>query len=486
MNARTGWFEVNRAGLAAVAGRRNKLFILRELIQNAWDEPANVVSVEVLDPVTKGGLSTIRVTDNSPEGFHDLTHAYTLFAPSKKVADAGKRGRFNFGEKLVLALCSEARIETTKGTVLFEHGERRRTSRACRQAGSMFEARLRLNMEERAALVACAKGMLVPEGILTTVNGEEVAPRAAVRSFEWYLLTEVATDDGMLKSVYRATKVSIYEVLPGEQAMLYEMGIPVVATGDRWHVDIGQKVPLSMERDNVPPSYLRDVRVAVANHTADLLTADDANKTWARDALADYQCSEATTKRLVNLRFGDKAVIYDPSDKEANSLAVARGYTVVHGSQLNAEEWERVKQFHAMLPAGQVTPSPKPFTPGGRDLIVLPKEQWTEHMHWFQVHALTIANGVGIRLHSVIIADDPEWPFEGCIKPSAGTLHVNAAALGWDWFAQHASPAMTAFLVHEFAHAVEADHLSDRYHQALCDISGKLVRLALDLPGVFK
>lgn len=37
MNARAGWFDVDRAGLAMVAARRTKVFILRELIQNAWD-----------------------------------------------------------------------------------------------------------------------------------------------------------------------------------------------------------------------------------------------------------------------------------------------------------------------------------------------------------------------------------------------------------------------------------------------------------------
>jgi hypothetical protein len=32
------------------------------------------------------------------------------------------------------------------------------------------------------------------------------------------------------------------------------MGIPVVETGDRWHVDVAQKVPLNFDRDNLPPA----------------------------------------------------------------------------------------------------------------------------------------------------------------------------------------------------------------------------------------
>lgn len=86
MNTRAGWFEVDRAGLAKVAARRTKLFILRELVQNSWDEASTIVSVEVHPPGNGSGFSTIRVTDDSPEGFATLAHAYTLFAPSAKVA----------------------------------------------------------------------------------------------------------------------------------------------------------------------------------------------------------------------------------------------------------------------------------------------------------------------------------------------------------------------------------------------------------------
>lgn len=485
MTARTGWFEVDRAGLARVAGRRNKLFILRELVQNSWDEASTQVSVEVHRPANGSGFSTIRVTDDSPEGFADLRHAYTLFAPSAKVVDATKRGRFNFGEKLVLALCAEARIETTTGTVLFERGETRRRSPKKRATGSMFEGLLKLNESEREGLVKSARAMLVPEGKRTLVNGEEVFPRTPVKAFTWMLETEVAKDSGVLEKAYRTTKIKVYDPLPGEKAHLYEMGIPVVETGDRWHVDIGQKVPLNLERDNVRPAYLQDVRVAVANHTSELLTVADANQPWARDALASYQCSKEAAEKLVNLRFGDKAVIYDPSDKEANSLAVAKGYTLVTGGQLNGDEWERIKQHSVMLPAGQVTPSPKPFTPGGRPLKLVERADWTPAMERFEVFALAVAQALtedGVRV--VKIADDDGWQFNGAIGD--GALYVNAASLGRKWFDELASVAMCEFLIHELGHTVEANHLSDRYHEALCNLGGKLARLALDRPEVFK
>jgi hypothetical protein len=75
--------------------------------------------------------------------------------------------------------------------------------------------------------------------------------------------------------------VSIYEPLPGEVSSLYEMGLPIVETGDRWHVSVCQKVPLNRDRDNVRPAYLQAVRVAVLNAAHDLLTADEeATAAW--------------------------------------------------------------------------------------------------------------------------------------------------------------------------------------------------------------
>lgn len=482
MSTNNGWFAVDRAGLAKIAGRRNKNFILRELVQNSWDENSTEIHVEVVPPSAGGGFSTIRVTDDSPEGFKDLSHAYTLFAPSKKVADAMKRGRFNFGEKLVLALCAEARICTTTGTILFERGENRRRSPKKREAGSVFEGKMKLNAEERETLLSAARSMLVPEGKRTLVNGEEVLPRTPIKTFEWTLETEVAKDDGVLEKTYRTATLRVFEPLPGEAAHLFEMGIPVVPTGDKYHVDIGQKVPLNLERDNVNPRYLQDVRVAVANHTAELLTSEDANKAWARDALADWQVKPEVAAKLVELRFGPKAVTFDPSDQEANSIAVSQGYTLVHGSQMNSDEWEQVRKAGALLPAGKVTPSPKPFTPGGRPLRMV--EEATPGMDRFVRYAEEVAHALTGKILSVLIADDDGWAFNGAI--GNGVLHVNAAALGRDWFNDLASPEMNAFLIHELGHTVESNHLSERYHEALCEMGGKLARLALDRPEVFK
>ena len=75
-------FEVDKKGLEKILERRGKSFAVLELVQNAFDE--NVTSVEVTIRPTEGsrGYHDIVVEDDSPEGFADLSHAYTLFAES--------------------------------------------------------------------------------------------------------------------------------------------------------------------------------------------------------------------------------------------------------------------------------------------------------------------------------------------------------------------------------------------------------------------
>src|SRR5271169_2477616 len=106
-----GWVDVDLIGLRGTLTRKGKAFAIFELMQNSFDENAEV-EVSLTQP-DKNGRSVLTCTDNAPKGYLDLSHAHTMFAPSYKRLDATKRGRFNVGEKLVLALCDEASITST-------------------------------------------------------------------------------------------------------------------------------------------------------------------------------------------------------------------------------------------------------------------------------------------------------------------------------------------------------------------------------------
>jgi hypothetical protein len=475
------WFEVDKNGLQKLLQRRGPEWIVQELLQNAWDTDSTNVEMTL---EREGKLVRLRVSDDDPTGFTDLSHAFTLFAESQKKGDAEKRGRYNLGEKLVLSRCESATIVSTTGTVVFDASGRRRL-RGKSQRGSRFDALLRMSDDEFDACVAGVKRLIPPAGIETSFNGERLAERQPLTSFVATLPTELAGDDGVLRRTARKTKVTVYEPAPGELPSLYELGIPVVETSDRWHVDIGMKVPLNMDRDNVTPAYLAQVRALVLEHMTDRINVEDANATWVRHALQQHGDSlpVETVTKVLDLRFGDKRCAFDPSDREANHRAVAAGYTVVHGSQMSAAEWAAARRAEAILPAGKVTPSPRPDgEDGSRAREYLPREKWTPAVR--EVVALVERLGpplIGHAVH-VEVANDITWPFAATFGNFRFTFNVGR--LGYAWFEGETAPIFD-LIVHEFGHAASGNHLSEEYYSALTAIGGKMVVLALREPKLF-
>jgi hypothetical protein len=465
------WFDIDKEGLRKTLERRGKAFAIFELVQNAWDEDGTTeVSVHLTRP--EHGKSVLTVADDAPQGYRDLSESYTMFAESYKKGDPAKRGRFNIGEKCVLALCDEATITTTTGRVTFDRdGTRRRTSTVKRERGSEFRAELKLKVSEWEEICEKVTQLLPP--VPTAFNGEPIAIRTPLTEFSTALPTEVADADGILRRTTRETEVRVYEPLPGETPMLYERGIAVVES-DKYHVDVQQKVPLNVERDNVTPAYLRDLRVAVLNATVHLLTKDDATDPWVKQAASDERAAEGVADKLLTLRYGDKRVIADPTDPEGTKIAVTKGYTVVHGGSLSAGEWANAKRDGAILPAGKVTPSPKPFSDGGKPLPLIPHENWTEGMRNFvrfaqEFSQIVLGHSVEVEFTNQIT----DWG--ACYGPKS-PLHVNKVLHGKKWFegtVVERTQDWARLLIHEFAHDKVSDHLSSEFHEECCKLGAK-------------
>ena len=477
------WFDVDKAGLAKLMAGRSKAFVLFELLQNAWDQ--NITRVDVTVTAAPGvRAALITVTDDDPDGFADLRDAYTLFAESRKKGNAAQRGRFNLGEKLVLALAKSAQIETTTGAIEFTTRGERLVHRSQREKGSLFQATIPMKKAEIEEMLAATRRLIGPAGISTTINGGPLPDRSPLAVFEEMLPTVVADDDGVLRKTTRKSQVSVYEPLSGETATLYEMGIPVVETGDRYHVDVQQKVPLNMDRDNVTPAYLRAIRVAVLNATHHLIDKDDATQSWVKEACSDERVQPEAVKTAVTLRFGENAVSYDPSDPEANKRSVAEGRPVVYGGNLSAAEWENVRRAGVLPAAGTVTPSPKPYSQDGDPLDVVPVNEWTTGMHQIVNYAMMIGQELlGCRVH-VVIAREPKWPYGATY--GKGRLVFNLSRCGRGFFERGITDDVNRLLIHEFAHHYEGDHLSEGYYKALADVGARLARLALTTPAMFQ
>jgi hypothetical protein len=318
-----------------------------------------------------------------------------------------------------------------------------------------------------------------------TFNGDRLLPRKPLHKFEASLETLVADEGGVMRSRVCKTTVKVYQPLPGEVPSLYEMGLPVVETGDKWHVNVGQKVPLNRDRDNVKPSFLRSVRTLVLNEMHDRLTQDDANRDWVRQASSDPDCSGEAIRKVLDLRFGDKRASYDPTDPEANKAWVAKGGTIVHGSMMSGQEWKKAKEAGAILPAGTLCPTAKPYSddPNAPKVKVVPEEQWTDGMNNIAAYARFLGDESMGVLATVRIVDTPN-NFLACY--GKGRLDLNVAHLGSNWFEQGVTEDVDRLLIHEFGHQYSGDHLSAEYHEALCRLGARLKRLALEKPEALR
>jgi hypothetical protein len=476
------WLDVDLRGLRHLLARRPKEFIVYELIQNAWDERPTQVDISFPRPVN--GQTRLTVIDNSPDGFHDLTHAFTLFAESTKKTNPQQRGLFNAGEKFVLACCEEASIITTTGGVIFSRSGRRKTRRR-RKEGSEFSGQLKVSEKEWEEICEAVRRLIPP--IVTIFNGEILEQRRPLHTFRSVLPTVKTVDGHELRRTERKTEITVYEPMIGEVPTLYEMGIPVVETGDRWHIDIQQKVPLNIERDNVTPAYLRAVRVAVLNEMFQHLSSDEVSHTWVRDALGDMRATEESVRKIIDVRFGEKHVTFDPHDKDANLAAASQGYTVISPASLSLEEWNSVRRCGASLPAGRVTPSPKPFSPVGKPLVMLNETRLTANFRRFERFARDLAEVLIERSIRVQFTNDRTWPFHGCY--GEGRLIVNVAGKGEACFEGTEGQLLEKwipFLIHEFAHDRVSGHLSHEFHRECCRLAGLVARTLVERPERLK
>ncbi len=475
-------FRVDVAGLRRKFANRSKNFLIYELYQNAVDEDVTRVTIN-LEPIPGGERCRLIVEDDSPEGFKDLTHSYTLYADSSKLHNPEQRGIWNLGEKLVLAFCTEATIASTKGTVSFRDG-RRFNSSDHRVRGTRFEGELIMSQAEYLNACDGMRSLLPPQEVSVRFNGEELLAPPFVHEFTTTLPTTIGDDSGAIRRTRRKTAVRLYDCGERSEGWIYEMGIPVVLSGTRWHCDVQQRVPLNMQRDNVTPAYLQELRVAVFNESHHLLEKEDVTQDWARAATNDHRCAPEATTTSLDLRFGENRVSYDVNDREANKKAMAEGYNVVAGGSMSKQEWENARQAEAIKPAGQVTPTHHQEENPSQQMEPL---EWTPAMHLVEQYVHRIGPELVQHDLNVRIVCKPTWPVAATYG-EGGTLTFNLGTLGHRFFNDRSWEGLqriNELLIHEFAHEYAHDHFTTQFHDSMGLIGARLAKLALVSPELF-
>ena len=347
MTIQKNWIDVDLDGFGQLMASRPKVAVVHDLLQNVFDEDATsaIVHLESIDSNT----ARLVVEDDCPNGFSDLTDAFTLYQPSKKKGDPTKRGRFNEGEKFVLSQCDEATIATTTGTVSFHPDGTRTVTTPTRTVGSSFVGNIRWTEADVCEVLHDVQQVLVPRGFTVTVNGDVMEGREPVKVIMGVSLPTLRmSEQGQMKPTRRNTSVDIIEAREGETPHLYEMGLPVVEIDTPWHINVDQKVPLNRDRDNVTPAYRRALLSAVLEATHyDTLTRGELSDVWVTDAIPD--ASEEAVKNVMDVRHGKGWVIGTPADREADKNAIAHGKQVVNGGTYSKDVWTSIKENNAAV-----------------------------------------------------------------------------------------------------------------------------------------
>ncbi len=334
-------FAVDTAGLKELLGEQPLWRHSVELATNVFDEfnGYSERSKPTLCKVTvsrdaKGRSTWIEVSDDGA-GFERIEDVFTFFGTTNKRSTATVSGRFNSGEKQLLALATEWSVDTAGKLIKFDGSKR--SNRKSESTGTTIKARIVCTRDQETEIIEGFKSLIAPKGLNYTVNREQVTRP----SYDYYAnvqLPTVVLNEGSMTRTARRTGVEVYK---SDNPKLYELGIPVceIGKGFKYSLNILQKVPVSMNRDNVPASFL-DTAIGrvLENLTLDgkvLLTEADEGAEFTKGAFTKIKDADALSV-LTKQLFGDMVVRWS-SSPEANLLAERQGFTILPRNTFSKE-----------------------------------------------------------------------------------------------------------------------------------------------------
>jgi hypothetical protein len=175
----------------------------------------------------------------------------------------------------------------------------------------------------------------MPPSIELDVDGSSAPHRTAKHCVEATLTTELFQNGQWIKP-RTAAQIELVPCQPGEEPMLYEMGIPVCSAEwtVRHHANILQRVPMNPNRDAVMSGYLVKVHKACLPLLLDEMDSDQVRSEWVGSAGA--QADPATQQQIVHKAFGENAVRSVPSlgRRDSDNEAEEAGLTIVKTGHL--------------------------------------------------------------------------------------------------------------------------------------------------------
>jgi len=251
---------------------------------------------------------------------------------------------------------------------------------------------------------------------------------------------------------------------------------------DCWHVDVQQKVPLSRDRDNVNPAYLRKVRAAVLNAMVGKLTPEETELGWVEAAAGAPEAKEDTIKTMLGTRFGGREMVLPvKSDPGATREAQSKGVVVLDRA-LTGDLRKRVKDLKNNDGSAFVAPATEKYASMTEVNLgeEIPMQQWSQSTREYVSFIERVAPSlVGQRIRVKVI-DNDDTSVQGCLKWQSGIMLVNLANHNTeDWVENY------DLFIHEMAHTDvhNNDHLSHKFYGTVSRIGAKLAQLPLNVPS---
>lgn len=446
-------FTVSEIGLKARNSDREPWDLVKELIQNAWDEaPFAQVCHITAETNHDGTETTITVEDDGP-GFDKIEDAYTLMGPTKKTADCTKRGRFNRGEKDVISLALEAQVETKGHTVIFprdtEHGREQVAND--RQRGTVVTVVMQWGPRDREQLIAKLMTLRPPIECPTYINEQQIISNPPIIRDRAQLRTVIQdSPESPVRNTRRHTAIEITEPHdPAGKARLYEMGLPVQEIDTPWDVDVMQKLPLDDRRNAVPDSYLKEIYREVLNIAHRRLDERHFAESWVTQALEQPSITPEAVRTTFQARYRNTQAVFASMDNDANNRARAHDYAVVDAQSLSAKVAaafrEHVGIEEASLKFGNPTSPEHDYEPE-------PGSNCEAFANWITETCKMFNLNVTVRFFN-----EPSNKLQAdCeVGKTNPTMRLNQATLGDEFFEEpHSTREHWNLLLHEVAHVM--------------------------------
>ena len=466
MTAKTEYFperfNVDTQGMRQLHEGRRPEQLVKELIQNAFDEDTRKCAVQVT--VENEGVRII-VEDDGP-GFRDIRDAYTLMGDTPKRMDPEARGRFNMGEKEVLSVAEWAIVETAGSTVKFPESGGRTVSTNRRKKGTRITAMMPWDAEKAQQLIEGLSGFRPPESTRYTINGETVFRQNTIRVHSATLDTVIQSAPGQpMRQSRRKTNIHILDP-QGGVSRIFEMGIPIQEIELPYSVDIMQKVPMPPNRDTVSESYLQRIYAETLNAMHNFLSDESFGENWIRAAVEHRAISEEAVKRVIRGRYGRKVVT--ASNKDANMRATDAGYQVLQTSSLGKEELKNMRDLGGLQTAYTLFGKTNDENP---DLLE-PGEIQKRFAQWVK----KLGKMAGKQVTPVFIHDEASKEIASCTMSTQNPeMRFNTYHLDMEFFKGRGYEQLDLIL-HELGHAEMDGEMSHgpNWGEACCRTAAKI------------